>query len=59
MSKLKVGDKMQACGWVVVSDQTIVTTTLTREEARLHKAALGGKQAGYSIHKILLGEEVR
>lgn len=59
MSKSKVGDKMQVYGWVVVSDQTVVTATLTREEARLRKAALGGKQAGYSIHKILLGEEVR
>ena len=45
--------------YAVIRDNRVVTLTATREEARVKKAKMGGKEKGVSIIQLVAKQEVR
>lgn len=56
MSNIKMGNIKS---YAVIRDNRVVSLTATREEARVKKAKMGGKENGVSIIQLVAKQEVR
>lgn len=51
--------QMNIKSYAVIRDNRVVSLTTTREEARVKKAKMGGKENGVSIIQLVAKQEVR